>query len=203
MEIISNVANIVKLCVVVAVFAASPSYQRNLKELPSESLTSSTAAINERCALEHIGPINATQKDALDFVVESIENEADLDFKDKLVARISLWFVLREDLEASKFKQAYSRHVRDKCNQLRSTAVEQRDRADELSVQDFRKLNLKLVACGILLERSVQTRVRAVVTKCKRKNKLKYRQLSAPLLVLGGLGLNCCLGMAPARNALH
>lgn len=185
-----DVSIVVKLCLVVAVFVSSPSHQTDSNELLTEDVANTTASPDEHSGLKFTNPTELAQKEALDFAFESTGNEKGLGFEDKLVIGITGWFILRQDVDISKFNQAYTHHVEKKCNQLRSRAAKRR-KAAELSLQDQSELEQKLVACKVLLEKSVKSKVKAAVINCNCRDKLQYRQ--SPLLaILAAVGLLAC-----------
>lgn len=188
---------IIKLCIVLAAVELSLGAKASKQKQVSAQSANPVAAAIEFKALEQVKPIDVANKDALEFTVETM-GPFGKDYEEKLIVGISHWFALREDVDANKFKQAYSRHVKEKCKQLKSTP------AVQLSAQDKNKLQQKLAACEILLRKKVECKVKAVVKDCGCKNNLKYRKSSLALTLLlwcAGL-LACAIGITygPSPN---
>lgn len=192
MRTMSNVAKIATLCLVVAVFAASPSHQGKVKVRSAAKVAPPTDA---RVAADFINlSTHIAHKEALDFAVESLGNiTGNVNFEDKIVIGLSVWFILREDVDSTKFKQAYSHHVREKCTQLEFPETKQQ----RTTARDQSQLNLKLSACEILLGKRVESKVKAAATGSKCNDKLKYRTsgISAIFGYILGAAITCIMSL--------
>lgn len=194
----SKVAVMIKLCIVLAMVQLSLGRETNRQRQSSGKNANQVATPEQLKALERVKPIDVANKEALDFAVDSMGNETGASFEDKVLIGISHWFVLREDVDISKFKQAYSRHVKDKCNKLKSAAAkQQRASGKGLSTPDQGKLEQKLAACEILLRKEVQCKIKSVLKDCGCRKSLKHRTGAAMMFLLGSAGiLACVLGVA-------
>lgn len=203
----SKVAVIIKLCIVLATVQLSLARDSSRHRQGSGKNAAATGQLN---AIESIKPIDVDRKEALDFAVDSIGNQTGAGFEDKVIIGISEWLAFREDVDISKFKQAYSRHVKEKCSQLKSTAAKQQ-RSSGLSTPSQSNLDRKLAACETLLRKEVECKIKTVVKSCGCKKNLKYRK--SPLVVLlGAMGLvgaalaitlspECCGGKKKGKHS--
>lgn len=198
MGLICNVAVIIKLCLVLAAVKSSFCQETNLGgPLPLKD-AHLTADTNDHGHCRYINLTEVAQKEALDYAVDSIGNETGLGYEDQLIIGVAGWFIARDDVDVGKFKQAYSRHIKRKCTQLRSTVAKQQ-RAGELSPQDQSKLEQRLAACKILLEKGIKSKVKAV-TQC---HKLKYSEgLGIAILAFFCIGA-CVLGASMTGGTVH
>lgn len=196
MGVIFRVAVIIEMCLIIAVFESSLSYQTQLNDPLTMDVAHPTIAPDETSALEHaINHNDTTQIDALDFAIKFLEFDPNMSFKGNLIIGVAEWFKLRQDLGASKFKQVYASNIEEKCKQLRTIAIEQQNHIDdELAPLDHNKL--KLDACEILLKKKVRSKVKSLVSNCKCKKKFKYRSGGFGIGALAICGVAACLGAA-------
>lgn len=194
MGMILNVAVIIKTCLIIVIIEACFSYEVELRKVRPRNFARSAPTLDECGALENrLNKIGITQREALDFVVELVENETAAHFEDGVVVRVADWLTHRQDLIEGTFEQVYLYYIEDTCNKLQSIEHEQQSYIDELSPLDHNKLKLKLVACETLLESKAQAKVKALVTRCKSKNNFWELSSSVVTSVICCCFAACCL----------